>query len=912
MNTNDLYKELRRAVLNRDDAQAVRVLRQIVAMDPADADAAQQLAEYEARMTSTSDVVSEGNAIDNKEDITHSLYRAFRRAIHRKNLKEAHSCLTQILEHAPDDENAREQIKEIGRQLVKSLEPDLQDVLDTGDVSAICRKVAEFRTYCQDEKVLSSLSAWAAAARIAEQIRMRELAAQLEEMFCELASIKNVKNAFEHAESISGFVSSESLELTSEQSEKLDAAREEWNHYLHEQELDARYEELINRYQDIKTQFNQSNQPLPCLAALDDCEKQLASLAAEKDVAAFAEKMRKYKKSVLRMHQAMVRSRRIKRIVAAFVLMFVLIIAGAAVFAHETIRTRHMALSSAYLQKDVVQVESLLNNNPSIVYISRRINSTYDALCDDCSKWLNVWRKDSRQLKDHIYWLQCNEENISQMNINERLDQFVRIKIFIDEYEQKYKLNNQQYYVPHLNMFESKLAEVSGMLFQRLTSLPDDSSLPGLYKEWTCYQQLKNIFTQEQAQEIEKAIVAAANQEMRKNVPSSLAAVNPQQLQKAKELYNQFKDSLKLDADINNKIAQLEESMGWIKNLPALLARCHTLKDYIAVLQQNPEAYQTLNGVNLSALEKMREQEEETLAAGKAYFYLLKHTKLEVSDPAHALRMMNNVKAVYFQRRSLYSGPRSGKVERAINNMTNYTSSMWTNRYKVIRHGNTVYVGTFSFINKECTQTLYEIDGTPVEEKKKLGYIHTRPENTILEGIPEQLNFDRINLLRGVILPANLMQNVAMYDNKFCPVLARAYLFGLAVEYLEALNDPILSGWAWSPSMRSDIKEFKKLAAETALKEGAWMQNHSMEDERKWENFLSKVRKNYYLDEIRKALRYELSPDLRFAGYVGATGEAEVNVSQHKSNTLYVMHEGELKPFIPRQFSPYLPLYTNS
>ncbi len=273
--------------------------------------------------------------------------------------------------------------------------------------------------------------------------------------------------------------------------------------------------------------------------------------------------------------------------------------------------------------------------------------------------------------------------------------------------------------------------------------------------------------------------------------------------------------------------------------------------------------------------------------------------------PEQVLLHLQAVKRIYTEGQSAYQFGRPNSLDTLLRHMFDNRNNVWGDGLHSVRIDSIILVGEFDKNSRKIK---------PVHNTRKF---YSRPYNISqaaadhaiplrLSGARQAMGFDRSALSEGKITPAQLLHNIATYNDPGCPESARAYLFQLVVKLAESM-DPYSSGLAFSRSMRQDIADFKTLEAKYTLYSGVWLDVHNIRQDDDIKAFFDKIATHDYCAEILSSVTKITDCCCTYAGYIDANGQ--VARCHEGEEQLYLMKDGTVTPYTGTAERPYTPLF---
>lgn len=901
--TKELYRQLRTATLQHDNATAVAVLQQIVQIDPADKKAAEQLKALQGKGKASAPLASAGKKKSN--NATGKLYAQFRSACLSRDDVKAFEIIEKILSIAPDDEEAQQQRKELGLRLVKAEAAAFADIIATGNEKAISQQVEHFLNLA-DEDDLMTLPDFPAAYSIHKRYIQKRCMEHLQSLFAELEQLDSAFSREEKATEIEKYAEEHSLTIQQEQNELLTSCHDDWERTCRESEQYETFNQLIGEINSIRSDLETGADLAQLLNRINRVRESMQQLTEVEEVSDTLTRLQITRKKVLQN----IRSKRTRKcIVSCITVLSGLVLfsaAGVVSYAYNQVEERTVELQTALHDKNATAVETLLQELSLIRFCYCQFDTRYAEFHERASRWLEQYHKNTAKIKAFEKWVDTQKDAITLENAKETWQELEKHKLLLMEMEKEYKYKINSELVHKIDLVYTEIIEtVKPRAIARFSNPPANatvSELAELYKEYRQSKEDFDIF----GDEINKDIQATYRDRLQRILISH--GGNMDKLKATVTDIKQHASAMELPSEMLTSMDNILAMVDFINNRPPQLKTCYSLSDYIVVLKKYEQALSSLN-LDIS-LEKLQQLDAKLphLMMRRIMNRLAPETK--ALNNAEIIKKLTTLRNAYTTRKNLFSNFPGSEYSRIVDLMTLPESAPeWSNSYHQAVKGKTVYVG----------KTYRRDNYTFIQESKSLMGMEAQLWNlgenvkvTLLTHklLREHTGFNRKELQRGSILPTTLMNNLAHADSENYAPLAKAYLFSLCIDLL-SLHDDVTSGKAFSPSLQADINAFAELKKTLSRKNCAlvakcWCKRHSLTvDEKIMQYFKSNGRCDY-AEEIVRNINNVLTSKPEFAGYINWERKLELGRNYPSENLYYVKNdrfvsasEGGFSPLTP-------------
>lgn len=899
MAQKELYRLLREARAQKDDAACVRVLTQIVAADPQDASAAAQLAELKKHMETT------GGSRPNAQ--TKGLFRELRQAVVAHDDESAYHTVQKILELDPQNKDAEVQKKEIGMRLAKRAAEPLSRLVETGDVPALVALVRRLRDYAE-EAFLQNLPEYSPAAYMVDSHLKQEAAKKLELAYAALKQLKALSEREKAARNMEKNAMEAGVSFSQEQRSELESIHEAWDAYCRTERMKERLAEITEQYEVCRESLQQTQDYAAALASLNACAEALQEVKELPESADLAEKVNRRTERVKSRMELLAFKRRMRRRIAVAAVVSVLALAGFCGYAYEHVEEMNTRLVEAYAAHRANHIDSQLKANPYLVKLCCFINSDYASNVTICRRWLADWQKLRVAYRDNLHRMQLLKNTIRADNLHKIFELLGKTKEMEDRLVKDFcdpPTHEQQM---QRDDFLNALRQVHQQAIDDFKNIAPGSSVTMLrmrYKDYVSMREALGVPEEENAK-----VVKGFHAALQRNWAdvSSEAALR-QHLREFDEVSAEMELPSSMKEPMERRLAAFTQL--------SKLRGCRSVKDYLSKIESYPELLSLApSSCTLSQLRSMIDVASDADTAVTLSLESLRHAgrlsddyRLSLPSNESPHRYLEKLAAVYERGESLYLGKSQPvALDGIVESMSTRgkDSPIWQDRYKRISDGTTFYIGRVSAINGKYTVDLMNTSGESAGRKTDIVPVET-PSKVQLSDLRSKCMMKNYELRSGLRTPAELMENVAQTDAPQYPVFARAYLFGLAVEMAEKLPNGFVSGCWLSPRMQKDIRRFKALAAKASLREGCWLTPHKVAQEREWKEFFASVKHHSYREEIKTTLNEILKKKLEFAGYIDEN--RQLRQFSGSPSQLYYVKDDKPVPYDSTCTTPFTPLF---
>lgn len=894
--TQILYKELRSALLTRNDAAALTILQQIVSINPHDAAAARQLAEISARVKSNGGTGKEQNAI------TKEKYKKYRSACLAHNDEEAFSLLEEIIQLDALDQGALQQRADVGKRIAKAKATTITAALQSGDTEQITRIVEELRRYAPDD-FLNSIPDFSAALSIYNAAKSKKLKKQFDAKVAELQEMTTLAQKQEMALSIERFASENSIIMDSETSKRFQQIHSEWQEWQCLNEQKKEFSVLQEEYAAIRAQLRAQENLTFCWESLLKMQEKAKALHMIDELEPFLKRLELAKEKIRLIKRSELNKKMLKRAISTLMSVLALGTFVLLAYAYNTVDKRCMELRSAVEAKNVADAKVLLEKGRLLSHLYKRINSAYAVQLSKTENWLRGHNILLANLREYSSWLTENKGHSSIEHIETLLVSIHNADTWIKELREQYNSPPPSKLLSLHQAFKKEVqVDLKDQALERYLNPPPNANMAQLAKLYEEYKRHRNILQ----------LNATENKKVREKYDTLCRDIllsdlhNRSTVENAYHLAQTYANHLELSDDVITQLKTLLSQYDSFEKLPDILANCTTLKDYISKLQQHRECLTAASfDVPFDDYEKIL----NNIAILKIRLYL-ERRGIRFLDVDEMQKRLEQVKQVYSNKKSLFENQSTTELSRITNLMTQPGGPAWSDKFKQVHGIKEIQIGTISIISQRHILREVLPNGTYSRQKQDIpATSDIKP--LLLFNLRKSVGIERDALLRGKILPTTIMSNLAKFQTSEGSPLARAYLYSLAIDLLKTI-DNVSNGMIFSESLWKDVKSFEELKTwvrekDVAISENCWLLKHKVQTERKLNSFFSEASKHDYASEIKNTISRLESDECILAGYVNKDGKF-VSISSHRGKVHYYARGTRLVPYKGQRIPPYTPI----
>lgn len=902
MSQKELYRLLREARAQKDDAACVRILTQIVQADPQDTSAAVQLTELKKH--------AEKKAASGANSQTKELFRKLRSAIVEHDDDAAYRIVLDVLKIDPQNRDAEIQKVEIGKRLAKRAAAPLKDMVEKGEPAAVAALVKKLRSYAE-EGYLQTLPEYAPAAYMADNFLKQQAQHELEKNYAEWVLIQDLPAREKQARRMEKQAMEAGAEFSQDQREALFKVHAEWEAHCHRQQQLERLQELQQNYEDICIELKRSKKYADAALALSACLESLASVKELPEAADFTARVESKCERVKKQQELLLLKRKVRRKIAAAVVLILLTVAGFCGYAYDHVGEMNHRLNTALAAHQAESVRAQVNVNPYLVRVCCIINSDYAATLNKCRKYLNDWGKTRRSYGDCVYQMQLMQDAVTMENLAKLLSLLMTSDTLEEKLAKEYSDAPTHEQIMQKESFINALGQLRDHAMEQFKNPPQQASpeqLCLLYREYVAFRQAMSIKEEEQ-----NLVVNAFDNVLRQRWPF---VNSEQELRRHLKEFDSVAVEMELPASMREALCNRITCIQQLKSLP----QSENIEEYIGILEASPVIF-TFAASPPCAPEQMRQMASFAENPDTAVYLALEKMQAEGKiEPnwRHALDGMSGCRHYLEQVLGVYANgdsyclgqPLPASLNNVVERMTSGKDApIWRNDYKSISDGKNVYIGRVSSINNKYQVIIFNSSGEEKRRIRDITSVNGAPVKVRLSDLRTKCLMKSFELRSGNYTPADLFRAIAGTDAGQYPLSARAYLFGLAVDMVKMTPNQFLSGSLLSPSLRKDMRHYKELAMKDNIREGCWMEPHSVATERMWQDFFSSVKSHEYKTEIVKNLRDILKRKIVFAAYVDEKRNLCYLKTARPDEKLYYVSNNELLPYDVHAVAPFTPLF---
>lgn len=914
--TDQLYSQLRSALIRRNENEAIDILTQIIQADPADKDAVRQLEALSSKKTkATAPVVARAEvplsvAAQAVSPLTRELYVQFRTASLAHDDEAAFAVMAEIIRRDPADMNATQQHEEIGQRLAAKLATELPAVLESRNATLIAKVVQRMKEYASEDYLLG-LPEYEEACAVYKNHSQKTAQAAIASQFENLDALEEPAERHQTATAIERYAAEHEVHLSAEQRKKLASAHEDWElHQVNEREL-AVYKTLNNQLSTIKTKLEAGTPPRAFIKPLDDIRAQAAGLQSEKKSDLLIQEADKLRKSCIAQDKK-IRSRFVRKTVCWLFLLGLSASAGTlGWYVFDTVEERSAALKMAVQSQQISEMVDELQRNRYLEYLYRPISLEYKRAHATVAAMVQEYEADVEKLRQFEEWLEDRYNDITLDTLEENVRYIRSFDKLRSNMETRFSYSEAQ----SLKDREQKLLQKINdeLKSQVINSLEDDmgkSETPDLEQlaaKYKLYQKYLKVidFSREETSALEASFQDAVERTLLRREADVDEMIR---------LARRYRTRLNIPDSLMNRLTGLKEEKIRFENLPKQLSNCRTLAEYLQAVSTCKSSISMIP--HACSLETLNHNKDNL--SGMAMRMLLNaeyEEALNYSDN-ELLTVIKRVNAAYSGKASLFDGKLDeGALNAIIDKMTLPESSpMWSDYFSQITSGDTIYIG--KLLDDKSQRGVREVTLSgdladsivPVDE-------HYEVRELALSKLRSSMGFNRSALQECTVLPTTLMRNLAVSNNMEHAPVAKAYLFSLVVDMLQCKND-MESGVLFSDSLKTTLQLFKQLkrdleARNFLLGSSCWLRRRPKEVDDLVIKFFEQIRNFDYDTEVTNTLKNIVNAKVLLAGYFDKDGQF-VSIGNKEGKELYIIEKDKFARFHGGNGAPFAPMFTIS
>ena len=847
---------------------------------------------------------------DNAPAFARLLYNKLKGCLDREKYMEAFNVLLQLLKENKEDAIARKLLRPIGQYVYKDEAKELSQALSSNHQDRINTHVWRLRMMA-DESTLAKLPGFRTAVSKVEEAARNRAYAMLLGAISKLKDTQHIRDREKMAQSIEKFVVEQKLQLTSEHQSLIDSVHLAWQQFCRHEELMSKYREQADGYEILKKRVEDKFDLPHCCDQLKDSLEVLAELSELKEAAdlkvAVAATLKKAQSIVFSQNRRKLLIRSFTGIVIVTAVFAVVMLT----YAFTSAGTREHSLRDAREAKNLKLVREYLYSIEPLRGLRTALSSAYAQEMLTCQAWLKAHQVNCDKVKAMEVQLRSAVDALGRNDVTPA--EMTAGLIIVEEasklcntLDRDFNCRQGENLLALINVFKSSMADIRPTVLSRFTEPSPQLDLPGLdslYKEYLGCRELLKV-TYEEHEDIRRAFTASVSAELSR---LSAAAPTPEEAAAIVKKFDQYNSSMKLDASLRESLADYSTRFALFNELPQKLMSVQNMNEYVEAVKACGDCYARVpDAIMLNELEAIVGKEDAAMRTFKLQEFF--KTLPEGMTQEGVLKYLQKLRAVYVDGAPLYQVTEKNKqVEKLITDLTTDSKRFWRdNLVRTVGYGPYVYVGTLA---GERKVRHYDVKGTPIKRLAEPMNKNTPITEVALKNSRTSMGYVLDKLKAGTVTPAQLLMNVAQFNDEKCPVFARAYLFYTTLQMIEEL-DEMASGVAFSPSLRQDLAAFKKLPQYKNKQYGCWMLSHKENTETPYVNYFKNIADHNYLSEILAAILPITDAVSTYAGFIDAEGKA-IRV-QAGDAPLYIMRNGVISLYKDTQEAPYTPLFTLS
>lgn len=850
---------------------------------------------------------------------TKRLLRELRSASLNRNDEAAFAILEQLTKLDPGNENHRRQKKEVGQRLCNQYRDAIAEISRQSDLIPVRQLLDKIR-HLADEDYLQRFEGYAALASRAEAAIKQQHQQELRHILQALSNENDLVERAKQARRAEEFAQKHLLTLKPTEEELLNTTRQKWrqaeDQRQREEEGAALLAELENLHRHYKSNradlsHEELTEILSRLAEIRAQEERLPGDMTENDrCARTAHLQEQIRKELLLRHRRQI----LQKVIPVTCTGLLLGGMGLTGYCYTTASKAANELLSIRQQRQVALARETCTSGSILPAIYKRINSRYAAEYRQLQQWYNQWLRILRDSKRTLAQLEKNTPpGVEQLDTY--LESVNKLASLLTEAKQKFSAE-----IPDIT--PGKCAELMlpirkslSKLFQDTETHLDQLSIADLAQKLRQMRRIRyflNAYNCDEEPQLQPMIDRVEN-----TLHERLDELSHQSPEEALKQYSSFCKELELPQEWSEpwQKALSERRTQAQKRLE--LRQCKTLDQYIQLAQELVNTGTNRNFCSVETLQRIREEGENAIV-----LYRIEQLSNTVvlpwgtnDTPSDILQQLRHASEVYSGKTPLYAGRYTIDLSNRVKQL--FTRIFPNNKKLVlVKQQDNEYVGSYSYMGKIWMRFLFmNTQGKLSGEEQDFGtYPLKEAEWTPVDAeiSPEKMLISRSDMERGTLLPDDMLKRIANYRDSACPTYVKCYLFRLAIDWLHALEKPLLTGEAFSPALRADIAAFNKLARGKNLQHGCWYESHKMKDTKQWKHFFDQVAGRSYRSEIRDNLRKLTRVQHHFVGYIDEDKQLQLTTPTNRQLCYFRHINGQLQ-FLPllsgETPAPYTPIF---
>lgn len=841
------------------------------------------------------------------------LYNRIQAFLDRAQEVDAFNVLLQLLKETPKDPVALSLTRTIGQRIYKTVAGELPQALSSGNLSQIANLVSRLRMMA-DESQLAQLPGYRTAADKVDEAERKYWTAMLLSGMSKMRDTANIKDREAMAISIEKFAVSKKLQLNPEQKAALERVHADWKRYCHIQELKERFAGQAQFFAEIGARVDKKEDLKVCRDDLVRCYEmtsELRELPETEDFLKQIDAKLKYVRSVI---FAQIRRKALIRSVAVLSIALIICCMVTIVYAYTSALNRKDTLNRARAARNLTLVQEYAEGLEPLRGVREMLCASYAEELAASQAWLGEHARicnEAEALEPELKAAveQLNSPTVTPEQMTAGLMVVDKARSLSEQLDSQFNRTCSDSLSALIQSYSNSMEAVRPTVLSRFTSPPAQLTIQQLQQLGVEYQSCRKVlnFTDAEDEEVMNALRLAYCAELKR---LSAAAETPEKAEDVMKLFDEHTATMKLDAGLRTELQDYARRFRLFTELPQKLMTVKSLQEHADAIRACGDCYDRVSGA-MSADAVAALIGKETLAMRT---YKLNEFAASTPLPANTedvLTQLQLLRGVYFEGKPLYDiVKKSKKHQELVDDLTKDPNRYW-------RKGLVCTIGGGKWVH-----TGYEVKGkkgSPAVQQYTLKWDKDRkpvspaPNQSItplrLADCRETMGFTYKQVNSGAITPAQLLMNVARFEDAACPVYARAFLFRQTARMIEEMDkeNAFASGVWLSPSLKADLAAFWKLKDVNNKVNGCWLLSHKLQDENIYTNFFNSIKEHDYKAEILKSILPITDSECCYAGFIDASGKAVR--TRPGDEPLYLIRDGVVTKYEGSQEAPYTPLF---
>lgn len=472
-----------------------------------------------------------------------------------------------------------------------------------------------------------------------------------------------------------------------------------------------------------------------------------------------AERCRKNDKAMRELIAQRIARRKSRLRIQAAIYTLLLAAAGVCYYASHTASQLAKELAVCIEEKNTLRVSEILGNHHPISRLGALFVREYKEMRFDASVWLAGMNELTQEVDSLTLELErlTAGKGVSLEDLSAAVKLYRRWEDVQKRLTVEYNFSRDEKVDARWQEFRASIMAMRGPALSKYSAPPRNSSMDELSKLWEEFRSNFAIFefTDDEARQVRTAFIALVEDKLmwlsKRDIPTK------QEVEQSLQTFSEYRERLELGNDMQLKLKNLLMSVQAYEGINSSLSAASTMSEYLSALKKIESLYNRLpNAYKLEDVLRIT----TSVRADLGFRHSVAKSKLPIPLNSNTRTLLSRIIDIFKSGGDAYY-EYNKNISSRIDAIADEAPKVWSDDFVQLSTDSMVYVGKVSRVNDKYVMHPVDESGNSLKKDVILPVEKCTRKKLKLSNVRDGLGLKRIDLQRSTVPPADLLLRIA-------------------------------------------------------------------------------------------------------------------------------------------------------